>query len=202
MRLLIVRHGATDTDNAQKCWGHCDLELSELGLAQAERLRHSLATQPWDAVYTSTLKRAWQTAEILNRGRGVDLTRCAELREIDFGKVEGLTFEEISEHYPDVARLWAGGSLELAFPGGESIPDVDKRVDRFARRLSKQKPEATVLVVAHGGPLRLLLCHLLGIGVQHWWQFRFEHASLSVVESYPEGGMLLKLNDLSHLQAS
>ena len=130
------------------------------------------------------------------------MERCAELREIDFGKVEGLTFEEISERYPDVARLWAGGTTELAFPGGESIPDVDKRVARFGSRLSKQKPEATVLIVAHGGPLRLLMCHLLGIGMQHWWQFRFEHASLSVVDSYPEGGILLKLNDVAHLGAS
>ena len=198
--LLLVRHGETKLNSAQRYWGHTDVELSDTGIRQAEQLRDRLAEQKIDVIYTSDLSRALATARIIASSHQADIITCTELHEINFGKVEGLTFKEISQLYPELAQSWYRRSIELKFPGGESIADIDKRVSKFPDRLKKHAPEETVLIVAHSAPLRLLTCHLLGIELQHWLQFRLDLASLSILDTYPEVTILRLFNDTSHLK--
>jgi alpha-ribazole phosphatase len=122
------------------------------------------------------------------------------LHEINFGKVEGLTFKEISQLYPDLAESWPTRDLTFRFPGGESIHDLNNRVSKFLDRLEKHAPEDTILIVAHSGVLRLLICHLLRIEPWHWRQLRTDLASLSILDTYPQGAILNLLNDISHLK--
>jgi len=199
LRLLLVRHGETDSNSALRYWGQTDIGLSGAGLRQAERLGQRLATEKIDAVYTSNLKRASVTARVIADGHGLAVASCAELNEVDFGKIEGLTFDEISYLYPEMTKLWVSWSLNLEFPGGESLDEFDNRVRKFLSRLEEQAPESTILIVAHAGPLRLLVCHLLGLELQHWRQFRLDLASLSIIELYPQRAILSLLNDISHL---
>jgi len=198
-RLLLVRHGSTSLDNATRFWGKTDVALSHVGIRQAEKLRDRLATQKINAAYSSRLKRARATAEIITAGV-TDITPLAELDEINFGWIEGLTFEEIQKLHPDLAREMANWGFRQKFPGGESLDELDNRLQGFLKRLSKHKPEETVLIVAHGGTLRALICDLLGIGLEHWRQMQFDFASLSIVETYPQGTILSLLNDVSHLR--
>ena len=198
-KLLLVRHGNTKLNSAGRYWGRTDVELSATGIRQAQRLRDRLATQKIDAIYTSNLQRASVTAEIIATNHQVDIETCPELREINFGKIEGLTFKEISRLYPEVTRLWSTWSLALKYPGGESVTELNNRVSKFLERLEKHTPEETILIVAHSAPLRLLICHLLGIDMRHWRQFRLDLASLSILETYPQGAILNLLNDVSHL---
>ena len=200
MRLILVRHGETNADSIRRYWGQSDVELSAIGLEQAEMLRRRLSSEKIDAIYTSTLKRASVTADIIASERKLAVTGCNELNEVDFGKIEGLTFEEISQRYPELTKLWASWSLELAFPGGESFDGFNKRVVGFLDRLKKHTVEETVLVVGHGGPFRLLLCHLIGLSLKHWGQFYFDLASVSVLETYNRGAVLCRLNDIAHLE--
>lgn len=196
MRLILVRHGDTNMDSTKRYWGHSDIALSATGFEQAESLRKRLLSEKVDAIYTSSLKRAYITAEIIASGRELDIIRCAELNEVNFGEIEGLTYDEICRLYPDVTKLWANWSLELSFPGGESFDQFNCRVVKFLERLKQHTPEETVLVVGHGGPFRLMVCHLLGLGLEHWWQYSFDLASVSIVETYPRGAILNLLNDV------
>jgi alpha-ribazole phosphatase len=199
-RLLLVRHGNTALNSAERYWGWTDVELSAEGVEHATRLRDRLAAERIDAVYSSNLKRALATAHIIASSHRLDVIVREELREVNFGKFEGLTFKEIDELYPEVTEAWSSWSLAFEFPGGESIRQLNKRVSRFLSKLREHSPEETVLIVAHSAPLRLLICHLLGIGLKHWRQFRLDLASLSVVETYSQGALINLLNDTSHLR--
>jgi len=198
-KLLLVRHGDTKLNSAERFWGQTDVELSAAGMRQAERLRDRLATQKIDAIYTSNLSRASMTTKIIASSHQLAIITCAELREISFGKLEGLAFKEISQLYPKVTEEWSNWSLTLKFPGGESVDELNNRVSKFLDRLEKHTSEETILIVAHSAPLRLLVCHLLRIGLQHWRQIRLDLASLSILETYPQGAILSLLNDVSHL---
>ncbi len=198
-KLLLVRHGDTKLNSAERFWGRTDVELSAAGMRQAERLRDRLAAQKIDAIYTSNLSRAAVTAKIIASRHQLDIVICTELQEINFGKFEGLTFKEINQLYPEATELWTNWNLTLKFPEGESVDELNNRVSKFLDRLEKHTPEETILIVAHSAPLRLLICHLLGIELRHWRQFRLDLASLSIMETYPQGAILNLLNAVSHL---
>ena len=199
-KLLLVRHGITEYNSNRRFAGYSDIEMSSAGYRQVEGLRDRLADEKIDAVYSSDLKRAVVTAETISSGRNVDIVTCPELREINYGDAEGLTFQEISRLYTEVAELITNFSLRLEFPGGESFEGFIARTTEFFNRLQQHIPEQTILIVSHSGPLRVLLCHLLGIDQSHWRNFRIDNASLSIVETYPQRAIISLLNDTSHLR--
>jgi len=199
-RLFLIRHGDTESNSAEKYWGNTDVKLSDAGLQQAERLRGRLATENIDAIYSSDLSRALATAETVASNHGLEIITCAELREMNFGELEGLTFNEISQRYPEVTELWLKRNPKLKCPEGESIEEFNIRVSQFIGRLENHAPQEAIVIVAHSGSLRSLLCHLLGIGPERHWQFRLDLASLTILEAYPQGAILSLLNDVSHLR--
>jgi alpha-ribazole phosphatase len=199
-KLLLVRHGNTRGNSAERFWGQTDVELSAIGKRQAEQVRDRLATERIDAIYTSNLRRASATAEIIASPHQLEVITCAELLEINFGKVEGLTFKEISQLYPELVKVWPTRDLAFRYPDGESIGDLNNRVTKFLTRLEKHATEDTILIVAHSGVLRLLICHLLRIDPWHWRRFRIDLASLSILETYPQGAILNLWNDICHLK--
>jgi len=199
-RLLLVRHGITDHNSNRKFAGSTDVELSDDGYRQVEKLRERLAGEKIDAIYCSDLKRAMATAEVIVSGHDVEITSCPELREMDYGIAEGLTFKEIGSRYPELWESIANFSLELSFPDGECFSDFVGRAVKFMDRLKGHGEEETVLIVSHGGMLKVLVCDLLGIDHSHWPQIRFDNASLSIVETYSRRIILSLLNDTSHLQ--
>lgn len=197
MKLILARHG--QTDGSDRYYGRTDNELNAVGRKQAAALGKRLADEKIDVIYTSTLKRTIATAEAIAAGHGLEITRCSELDEVDFGKLEGMTYEEICRQYPTVAATWTDWSAQLEFPGGESASLFAQRVARFLERLKSHNDDETILVVGHGGPFRLLLCHLLGLGIKHCNQFTFGLASISVINKYSQGAILVQLSDVSHL---
>ena len=199
-RLLLVRHGITEFNSARKFLGYSDIKLSATGYRQVERLRDRLVDDKIDAVYSSDLRRALVTAEVISSGHKVDIVICPELREVNYGNVEGLTFEEISRLYPEVAESLTNFNLRLNFPGGEGFEGFIERTSKFLDKLKRHTPSQTILIVSHGGPLRVLVCCLLGIDLGHWWQIRLNNASLSIVETSPRGAIISLLNDTSHLR--
>ena len=199
-RLLLVRHGITEYNSSRRFAGYSDVEMSADGYKQVEKLRNRLAKEKIDAVYCSDLKRAVVTAEVISSGHKVDIVTCYELREVNYGDAEGLTFEEIGRLYPELAEAITNFSLELEFPGGESFEGFIARTIRFLDRLNEHDAEETILIVSHSGPLKVLVCDLLGIDQSHWRQIRFDNASLSIVDTYPRGAILSLLNDTSHLK--
>jgi alpha-ribazole phosphatase len=197
MRLLLVRHGETDYNRQWRYQGRTDLGLNQAGRRQAERLRQRLYREPIDTVYASNFKRAVATANIIARRRGVRVVPCENLAEIDFGKFEGLTYDEIVKRYPD----WEPSDFSFAAYGGESLEQLARRIRAFADELPGDNPaDADILLIAHSGSLRVLLCLLLGIDIESWLRFRLAPASLTVVEDVGRKPVLTLLNDVSHLQ--
>jgi alpha-ribazole phosphatase len=186
-------------NSSLRYWGRSDVALSDTGLRQAELLRDQLNLKKIDFIYSSDLKRALVTAQIIALRHNLEVITCQELREIDFGRLEGLTFDEINRLYPEVARMWMERDLSLVYPGGESLAELDKRVRQFRSRLEEHNKEETILIVAHSGVLRTLLCQLLGMEPRQRWQIRLDLASLTIIETYRQGAILTLLNDVSHL---
>ena len=199
-RILLVRHGITKLHTGDRFWGKTDIALSNAGIKQAGQLRSRLTSEKINAIYSSTLSRARSTAEIIASGHKVDVIPCGELCECNFGYIEGLTFEEIKRLHPALAEELSNRRM-VAFPGGETLDQLNSRVLSFLKQLEKHKPKETVLIVAHGGPLRLIICNLLGLGLEHWQQISIDLASLSIVETYPQTAILSLLNDISHLNS-
>lgn len=198
MKLILVRHGDIAADVSGKCHGATDIELSETGIRQALALQRRFAEEQIDIIYSSTLKRGIKTAEAIANDHDITIINDPGINEVNFGLIEGLTFEDACGRYPDVADLWRQGSQDLCFPNGESFHELHNRTLKFLERLQNYKANQTVMVVAHGGPLRIMICHLLDISVSHHWQFAMSRASVSELSVYPGGSILERLNDLSH----
>ncbi len=200
-RLLLVRHGETELQSSLRYWGKTDVDLGPIGLHQAEQLRDRLAMEKIDAIYTSELKRAAETAAVIAARQNLKVTPCPELKEVDFGRLEGLEFNEIHQQFPEIEKMWVTRDPALVYPDGESLTGFEERVAGFMSRLQTHRQDETVLVVAHAGVVRTLICQLLTLGMQNRWSLRIDLGSLSIVETYPEISVLCLLNDVSHLMA-
>jgi alpha-ribazole phosphatase len=198
-KILLVRHGETEKNSSQRYWGKTDVNLGAVGLRQAEQLRDRLATEKIDFVYSSTMRRAVLTARTIASIHCLKETHCPELREIDFGQIEGLDFTEVQQQFPAVAKMWIERDPALCYPQGESLAQLDIRLGQFARRLAGHSENEVVMVVAHSGVLRTLICQLLGLETRNRWNFKIDLASLSIVETYLGAAVLSLLNDTSHL---
>jgi len=200
-KILLVRHGETEYNSLRRFMGHSDIELSKKGVRQVKLLGSYLAQEQIDFAFASDLHRTLSSARIILGNRNIEVKSCPELREIRYGECEGLTFQEISRKFPETAFQCSNYSPDLSFPGGEEFNSFAARVASFAARLKTIKKNDTVLVVSHMGPIGVLICKLLEITYDHWWQFRTDTASLSIVESNITGNVLARLNDASFLHS-
>lgn len=147
--ILLVRHGETDWNRDRRVQGHTDTPLNETGRAQARELAGALAAESFDAVYTSDLARAQDTAALVAADHAVELVPLVALRERHFGTWEGLTDDEVLARFPD-ARPGHWGD-------GETAEEMTERVLAALATIAAAHPGGTVLVVSHGGPLRAVL---------------------------------------------
>jgi alpha-ribazole phosphatase len=182
-RLWLVRHGATEWNSEQRFCGHSDIALSERGRAEARWLGRRLRRRTISAIYSSDLVRANQTAEIIaqQRTQSPSIRLSAAWREISFGEWEGLTYTQIAQEYPSSADFFSD-PLRHAPPGGESLGDLVRRVQGAYEEITSTMLEGDIVLVSHGGPLRALLCCLLGIPLERQWQLRLEPGSLSAID--------------------
>jgi phosphoserine phosphatase len=147
--ILLARHGETDWNLGRRVQGQSDTPLNETGRAQARTLAEELAGERIDAVYSSDLVRAHETARIVAEPRGLHVTALPDLREKHFGTWEGLTDDEVLVRFPEARRGHWGD--------GETTEDVARRVVGALLRIAESHPDGQVLVVSHGGPLRAAL---------------------------------------------
>ncbi len=192
-RLVLVRHAETGCGGRMQGW--TDAPLNSVGHAQVERLVERLAGEACEAVYCSDLQRARQTAAPLAGDHPLIVTPA--LREVSFGEWEDRHYADVAAACPRLAEAWQADPAGVAPPGGESLAAVG---DRCAGLLPEMERHSSVLVVGHNAALRALLCRMLGLPLRHYWRLRLDHASVSVVDTYPEGPILSLLNDCRHLR--
>jgi broad specificity phosphatase PhoE len=166
--LLFIRHA--ETDLAGTFCGHSDPPLNARGHVQVSDLIAQLASEPIDAVYSSDLRRAADTAASLAHAFAVSCTTTSTLREIYFGDWEEMTWAEIERRGADYARRWAESFPDLAAPNGEPYPMFESRVLREVDRLLDLAADNRIAVVTHGGVMRIVLRHLLGCTEQQAWE--------------------------------
>jgi alpha-ribazole phosphatase len=184
VRLILVRHGQTDYSSARRYCGFSDPPLNPDGIRQARRLAAALRDLSIDRVYASDLARAQQTARLVFADAPVEQT--ADLREMNFGLFEGLTYEQIMEKYPMRYREWVDHPERVKPPHGEGLRDLQKRVrGKIASILARHEGQV-VAVVTHGGPVRIVLGDALQLDVTRFWNIQPGLGSWSIID-YAQG---------------
>jgi broad specificity phosphatase PhoE len=168
--ILIARHGQSDWNQERRWQGHADRPLTERGREQAQALADRLAHIELDAVYSSDLQRALDTAAVVAESRGFELRQLPELREVDVGSWSGLTRAEAEERFPEGFARWRDG-----YPGwkdGETYEAMTDRVLRAVDEIATEHEGGRVLVVSHGGPIRAIHAAALGLDVHTYRRLR------------------------------
>jgi broad specificity phosphatase PhoE/ribonuclease HI len=199
-RMLLLRHGQTEFSRERRYSGRGNPELTETGRGQAGAAARYLAELGGiDAVISSPLRRAYDTASAAAEALGLDVTVDDDLIETDFGAWEGLTFAEARKRDPDLHGHWLRDT-SLRPPAGESFDDVQERVQRLRARIIAEHPGNTVLVVSHVTPIKTMLRLALDAGTSILHRLHLDLASLSIAEFYPDGGSSVRLvNQTSYL---
>lgn len=200
--ILLIRHGQTDW-NAEGRWqGHVDVPLNEVGRQQAQLLAARLQVWPINAVYSSDLRRAWETATIVARALNLEPIADAQWRERDTGHYSGLTRAEVQAQFPEEWAQFAKGILDV--PGAELTTALQRRVDAAFRALLQKHPDQTIAVVSHGGTLRALIAAVLDIPLSKTMRVRVgRNTGLSIITARKGSDPVLeRLNDIAHLEFS
>ncbi len=192
-RLLLLRHGQTELSTQRRYSGRGNPALTDVGRRQAGAAALYLVGRGGiDAVITSPLQRAYDTAAAAAKALGLDVNVDDDLIETDFGGWEGLTFGEAAERDPDLHRQWLRDT-SVQPPGGESFDSVADRVRRAQARIVNEHGGETVLVVSHVTPIKTLLRSALDAGPGILYRLHLDLASLSIAEFYPDGVASVRL---------
>ncbi|WP_238524757.1 alpha-ribazole phosphatase [Halanaerobium hydrogeniformans] len=193
-KMLLIRHGETDWNKELIFQGHSDTELNEKGIKNAKKNAELLKDLNYDYIYCSDLKRAKDTAGFIADKLNKKIIESKEIRELDFGKWEGLDFKSIEEKYPDEFKAWQEDFLKNNPPGGEKISDFTERVNRFFKSVLKKHRDKKIIVVTHGGVIKTYLTEIMAVPKKRFWQFQIENNSLTEIKFTGEVAVLTKLN--------
>lgn len=198
IRLILIRHGQTDYSLQNRYCGLCDPPLNKKGIWQSKKLAARLRGLDFDKVYSSDLKRAYQTAKIIFKNNSIE--KIADWREMNFGLFEGLKYEEIIKIYPKLYSNWINNPEKVQISHGESLTDLSKRVNERLSFILSRKENKTLAVVTHSGPIRIVLCKALKLGLGMFWQIEQKLAALNIIDYVKQSSaVVVKMNDISHL---
>jgi len=196
----LVRHGETEWNAGNRLCGRSDVPLSDAGRRQAARLAQRLKPLPLEAMYSSPLKRALQTASIIAESIGLEPIVNPSLIELDYGSWEGKTYAEVRAKEFETYRAWDADPGKLAPPGGESGEQALKRAAPFLDLLTSRHPQGNVVVVGHRTVWRLIVCHILGLAPSEYRRrLVMDNACMNIIQWWEQGWRLVLLNDTSHL---
>jgi broad specificity phosphatase PhoE len=209
MRLILIRHGETEHNRGRLTLGRFDAPLNERGRAQAQAVAASFLRAP-DAIYTSPLRRAADTAEAIASATGARVTIEPDLVEMDVGEMEHLPLGELRERYPDFLRLWrsAGaadarmpGAADARMPGGETLREVQDRAWGAVERMRADRAGGQVVAVSHNFVILTLICRALKLPLGEFRHVRQSLAARTILDVQESQCTLVQLNDNAHLLA-
>ncbi|MBW2281248.1 MAG: histidine phosphatase family protein [Deltaproteobacteria bacterium] len=198
--LLLARHGETDWNRSRRLQGHTDIPLNDLGRRQAHRLADRLAGSDIAAIQASDLVRAAETAKILGEALGLEPALQSAWREIDLGDLEGQDGVETTRAHGELISAAARADGPLG-RGGESFRDFHARIVAGYERICRDHADRTVLLVSHGGTLKALIAHLIGLDPVQIGRLSLRgNTSLSTLDFQHGRPQLTLLNCTSHLE--
>src|SRR6056297_444566 len=198
--IVLVRHSETEWNKNSRYQGVMDVDLNEKGQKQAQQLYEFLKDEEFDTIYSSTLKRAYETIQDIAKYQNKEVITIADLMEIDFGKWEGLTFSEIEKDYPDLAKKWAKDPTCCKPPEGEHIKEVEQRVGKTIDKIVDDNPDQKILIATHGGIVRIVFAYLLDLPLSRIFSIEVENVSISRIKFYKHYPVVKLLNSTYHLE--
>jgi probable phosphoglycerate mutase len=200
-RLLLVRHGETDSNVEGRSQGRREVPLNDHGRRQVLAVASALSGHGIVAAVASPTERARETGEAIARAAGIELEIDERLTELDQGELDGLTPPEMRERAPDFLRRWAEEDpADLQMPGGESLAQAQARMVEVVTAVAGAHDRETVVVVSHNLALKSFLCHAFGVPLASFRSFRVDVASVSTVDFHDDGAFsVVQLNDRCHI---
>lgn len=197
-KVIFIRHGQTAWNVARRWQGHSDIPLDEVGIAQSHALARRIGTWPIQTLYSSDLKRAAMTADILGQTLQLEPHYDSVWRERDVGALAGLTHDEIQEKFPQVWARMQQGFIDP--PQGERQQEMAARATSAYQQLITRHEDEIVAVVSHGGTIGSIIAYVLGIPKQQRGRFSLRgNTGLNIIEVEAGHGRLVLLNDTCHL---
>tara|TARA_B100000700_G_scaffold227349_1_gene250995 strand:+ start:745 stop:1356 length:612 start_codon:yes stop_codon:yes gene_type:complete len=197
--LIIIRHGETEWNKQRRMQGHLNSNLSKLGESQIILLGKWMEQITFKHIYCSDSPRARKTAEAITKFSGNDLKIDKRLREKNLGVFEGLTSDEAMELYPEVFHQFKTAGAEYVIKNGESTKQLFERAHNFIEEIRINHPNERVVIVTHGGVIRVLVKHILGISLDYPTYFKIMNTSLFHFY-WDEKWMISQMGVISHLE--
>jgi probable phosphoglycerate mutase len=199
-RLCIVRHGETAWNAEHRVQGQLDIPLNEIGLRQAQAVGMVLKEERFDAIYSSDLVRARQTATPIAGLLALPISLDKELRERHYGIFERLTYAEAKVRYPEDYARFESRDPDYAFRTGESLKDFSARSIKIITAIADRHKGQSVLVFTHGGVLDKLYRFITGLPISAERNFGIPNAGLNRIEITPSGWQIRSWADVTHLE--
>ena len=197
--LILARHGETEWNVEEIFRGRIDIQLNETGIKQVELLAKHLSKIKIDAIYSSPLKRALRTAEIIAVYHKLQVKIAPELIDFNFGEWQGLSHQEVKEKHKGIYAQWINSPHQVKIPGGESLNDVRERAIGVVDEVIA-KYEGTVILVSHRVVNKVLICALLGLGNSHFWNIKQDTCGITTFNYENARSILTEHNNTSYLK--
>lgn len=199
LTLLLVRHGESTWNAIGRYQGQQNPPLSERGERQAAAAADALRGTKFDAIVSSPLQRAHQTAHAIAAPHGLPVRTDGRLTEINHGAWEGMPVPEVIARWPELTAQWKTDPTDVQMSGGEHFRAVVTRTRAWLADAQYTEKDATVLAASHDVILRILLADAQGLPLQRIWDFRLDNAAISEVRYTGDMPALVRLNDTAHL---
>ena len=197
--IILIRHGETEWNSQKRMQGHSNSDLSLVGQAQIQALGQWMKNVPFDLIYSSDSPRAKQTAESITQFSGHELQFDQRLREKNLGVFEGLTSEEARERHPEVFRLFKTAGSKYVIDEGESTQQLQDRALEIVNEIRIKHPEERVLLVTHGGFIRVVMKHSLGLSLETPTRFLIRNTGVFRLE-WEDKWLVSQMGGVSHLE--
>ncbi len=193
VKVYLMRHGEVANGGEKRYNGHIDVDITDKGVEQMHRLAGLLAGKPVVAVYSSDLIRSVKGADIISKSLGLTYTPLRSLRERSVGDWEGMTVDEIKEHFPEEYAAWRADLLNYRPPNGECLIDVRDRILPEYRKLVASHPDQEIALLLHGGVNRIILSDALGLPPLNLFRIDQAFGALNIIDHYGDGLVVVKL---------
>jgi len=199
-KIVLIRHGQTTWNALGKYQGQSDIELSEMGIEQAERLAQNFPLAKIDAIYSSDLKRAHKTAQCIASQFKLPVQTKTALREVDFGDWEGLTYDQINSKWGGMMQHFFANPDTDQIPGGESFAQLQQRATQAVLAICQDHPDQTVVIAAHGAVNRTIIAEALHMPLRYIWSIRQDNTAVNILTYNGSERSIELMNSTEHLK--
>lgn len=197
--IILIRHGETEWNSQKRMQGHSNSDLSEVGRGQIQALGELMKNVSFDHIYSSDSLRTSQTAEAITQYSGHKIQFDQRIREKNLGVFEGLTSTEAKERHPEVYRLFKTAGANYVIDEGESTQQLLERALEFIEEIRLRHPQERVVMVTHGGVVRVLMKHALGLSIDAPTRFIIKNTGIFGL-IWNENWLVTQMGGVYHLE--